>query len=176
VMRFDIKVWDDAAGLGPDGQPGFAFDDPTTLAVNEADDDQSLTPNDVSEIGWPGSDDGAFVDLGHNGFIYGGSDRSFYSRINCNVTQMPQYCMQNPNKPAGNWLYRFDTWNPQMDLDKSGGTPDAAPFRAPDAPAAWGNLSQRRPLKAIRITITFLDPTTQQLRDITLVASLRPHN
>jgi hypothetical protein len=36
----------------------------------------------------------------------------------------------------------------------------------------WQVVDNRRPLKAIRITIRFMDPTTQQMRTLTLVESL----
>jgi type II secretory pathway pseudopilin PulG len=172
VMRFDIKVWDDAAGLGPDGVPGFAANDTVGVPPNNfIDDDQNGTNNDASEIGWPGSDDGAFVDVGHQGFIFGGIDRAFYSR---NRLANNFYCPQNPNKslPADR-LYRFDTWHPTVNIDGAAGD-DQAPFRAPDVPPIGANPAIRRPLKAIQIKITFLDPTTQQLRDITAVHSLKP--
>lgn len=170
VMRFDIKVWDDAAGLGPDGQPGRAVDDPTTIGLLDHDDDQDGTFNNATEIGWPGSDDGAFVNLGHNGFIYGGVDVSFYSAT-VGKLQNNFYCPVNPNK-AGSRFYRYDTWNPDVNAD---GSPplDFAPFRAPDIPAIGVNPAQYRPLKAIQITITFFDQQTQQLRDVTLVQSLQ---
>jgi hypothetical protein len=164
-MRFDIKVWDDGASFGPDGQPGFANDDTSTLAVNEADDNQAGGTNmaDISgEIGWPGSDDGAFVDLGHNGFLPAGTDVSFYSR---NKLANSTYCPVNVNKLGTN-LYRFDTWCPAL--------ASPPPFRATNVPAVVGFNPRRRPLKAIQIKITFLDPTTQQLRDITAVHSLKP--
>lgn len=175
VMRFDIKVWDDGASFGPDGQPGFANDDTTTVAVNEADDNQAGGTNlaDIAgEIGWPGSDDGAFVDLGHNGFSPAGVDVSFYSRNRLNNNF---FCPPNPNK-AGTNLYRFDTWNVAVNYDGNAAVMDEPPFRAPNAPAVAGFNPRRRPLKAIQIKITFLDPTTQQLRDVTLVASLKPQN
>jgi hypothetical protein len=165
VMRFDIKVWDDGASFGPDGQPGFAANDTMIPPNNYADDNQNGTPNMadvVGEIGWPGSDDGAFVNLGHNGFAPTGTDVSFYSRNKLNNST---YCPGNINKPGTN-LYRFDTWCPAL--------ASPPPFRTPDVPAVPGFNPRRRPLKAIQITITFLDPTTQQLRDITAVHSLKP--
>lgn len=174
VMRFDIKVWDEGASFGPDGQPGFANDDTTTVGLNEADDNQNGIVNMANvaeitaEIGWPGSDDGAFVDLGHSGFRRAtdpaATDYSFYSR---NKLNNPTYCPPNPNKTGTN-LYRFDTWCPAIAAQP--------PFRATDVPAIPGFNVRRRPLKAIQIRITFLDPSTQQLRDVTVVSSLRPQN
>lgn len=175
VMRFDIKVWDDGASFGPDGVPGCAVDDPLGVPPRFADDNQNGITNGTgssadtqAEIGWPGSDDGAFVDLGHWGFRRPGepatTDYSFYSR---NKLTNTTYCPTNPNK-AGTNLYRFDTWCPAIAAQP--------PFRTPDVPAVPGFNPRRRPLKAIQIKITFLDPTTQQLRDVTLVSSLKPQN
>jgi prepilin-type N-terminal cleavage/methylation domain-containing protein len=171
VHRFDIKVFDDAASLGPDGGPGVANDNPATVGFDESDDDGDGTPNNASEIGWPNTDDGAFRDLGHLGMQFpltGGPDYSFYSMNKVNLAQTPPYCPSNPNK-VGTYLYRFDSWHPDVDLDRSGsGSPDPPPFRAPDVPTT----SAHRPLKAIQIRITFFDQTSQQLRDVTFVQSL----
>jgi prepilin-type N-terminal cleavage/methylation domain-containing protein len=41
-----------------------------------------------------------------------------------------------------------------------------------DGDLTWQVVDNRRPLKAIRITIRFMDPTTQQMRTLTLVESL----
>ncbi len=140
VHRFDVKVFDDAAGLGPDSQPGVAG----------VDDDGLNGIDDAGEIGWPGSDDGDFKDVGHSGFRFLAvpPDRSFYgaSKV-ANATY----------SPAGK--YRFDTWHPN-----AVGQP---PFRAPDTPLG------KRPLRALQIRITFFDQTSQQLRDVTLVQSLQ---
>lgn len=175
VLRFDIKVFDDAASLGADGKPGIGFlpgPDGIMYTTDDLpfDDDGINGPNDPGEIAWPGSDDGDFRDVGHSGFILGGNDVSFYSARNMAVSQRGSYAQQNPLKPTGaqpwqNLLYHFDTWN--QDLT---GEP---PFRAPEASVTtpWGNLN-RRVLRAIQIRITFLDPASQQTRDVTHVFSL----
>src|SRR5204863_93573 len=92
---------------------------------------------------------------------------------------------------------RFDTWNPKIDHDgDAAGLEDVPPFRpfnfGPDkAPGAKGvdddndgifdNISelgwpgtddQPEPLRAIQIKITFFDPASQQVREVTLVQSL----
>ena len=58
VLAFDIKVWDPAAGLGPDGAPGIAGVDDN--GINGTD--------DYGELGAYGSDDGDWRDIGHPGY------------------------------------------------------------------------------------------------------------
>lgn len=175
VVRFDVKVWDDAAAFGPDGQPGLAVDQAAGPGL--ADDDQNGITNrdgsgnvDLTEMGWPGSDDGAFVDLGHGG-AYG-----FYSAARLNTTQAPEYCPPHVTNPATRH-FRFDTWHPQADLNRDGTDDDQPPFRGamagPDGMLGTPD-DVPRPLKAIQLTIVFFDPASQQLRDFTLVQSLTP--
>ncbi len=57
VLKFDIKVFDPAASLGPDNRYGVAG----------VDDDNNGRLDDIAELGWPGSDDGDFRDIGHLG-------------------------------------------------------------------------------------------------------------
>ncbi|HEY3969227.1 MAG TPA: type II secretion system protein [Planctomycetaceae bacterium] len=57
VLKFDVKVFDPAATTGPDNAYGVAG----------VDDDNNGTFDDISELGWPGSDDGDFRDIGHLG-------------------------------------------------------------------------------------------------------------
>jgi prepilin-type N-terminal cleavage/methylation domain-containing protein len=82
VLKFDIKVFDPAASFGPDGKPGVAG----------VDDDNNGTIDDMSELGWAGSDDGAFVDLGHSG------TRGFYA--SSNTAQVFDFSPQVNNKQA----------------------------------------------------------------------------
>ncbi len=63
VIAFDIKVWDPAASMGADGQPGIGFDS----ANNPYDDDGINGANDCGELGAYGSDDGDWRDIGHAG-------------------------------------------------------------------------------------------------------------
>jgi type II secretory pathway pseudopilin PulG len=193
VQRFDIKVFDPLASLGPDG-----------FAGSDGDDNGAGGSNDLGELGWPGSDDGGFVDLGHNGFIFNGSDQSVFSSTPSgnstgnavNLGQSPSYRPSNPLKP-GTFLYRFDTWHPQVNLDATGATFDHPPFRCTtrgvdnqpgvagfdddgisgvddQGELGWpGSDDVRFPLRAIQIRITFFDQTSQQLRDVTFVQSLQ---
>lgn len=167
VLRFDVKVFDETATLGPDGAPGMAG----------VDDDLNLTVDDVSERGWPGSDDGDFFDLGH-GQDVAGQLGSYSARalstdpsIRAAVTG---YCQPHPNG-SGKRAYRFDTWNPTVNL-AAPFTPvvpyNPPPFRAPDITV--GGVLTRRPLRAIQIKITFYDTTSETTRDVTLVQSLTP--
>ncbi|MGQ0636256.1 MAG: PulJ/GspJ family protein [Planctomycetaceae bacterium] len=159
VHRFDIKVFDEAATYGPDRVPGFVGDDDVDAVI---DFDGTGNP-DPDELGWPGSDDGDFVDLGHPG-------RGFYSAAA--FVNSFGYWQNHPAylalaTPVNKPLYAFDTWNPNIDLDGNPGA-DLPPFSAPDLPAAGG----RRFLRAIQITITFFDTTSQTMRDVTFVQSV----
>ena len=132
VQRFDIKVWDEAAAPGPNG---------------------------IYENGADGTDDGEFVDVGHNGangFYNANSGVAFHKTPTGYLGEHPADSTRR--------LWRFDTWNPQVDMN-SDGSFDPPPFHAP-------GVAPHRPMKAIQIRITFFDPTSQQLRDVTLVQSL----
>lgn len=161
VLRFDIKLFDDAASAGPDGLPGVAgVDDNTPL--NGVD--------DQTELGWPGSDDGDFRDIGHNGAT------GIFSSGACNMTQGGgAYCNTHPTN--GSILWRFDTWHYDVNLDQTGGSGDPPPFAGPvDVPAGQPNAGYRRGVRAIQIRIAFIDPTSQQTREVTFVQSLAPTN
>lgn len=128
VLKFDIKVFDPAASVGPDGQPGVAGAD------DDGDGNFDVLPNgnpDLKELGWPGSDDGDFRDIGHLGAT------GFYSATPRNVpvtmiyNTFPPTGTYNMYPPAGSAYYaypntnysnpvtnrnRFDTWNPRLSL------------------------------------------------------------
>lgn len=140
VHAFDIKVWDPAANNGPDGQPGKAG----------VDDDANATTDDASERGWPGSDDGAFVDVGHTG------GTGFYNSGS------------NQNSTYGN---TFDTWHPNVDVPTTGASQDPPPFR-PTVITLSGGTTSRNPLRAIQIKIRFYDISSDSMREVTLVQSL----
>jgi prepilin-type N-terminal cleavage/methylation domain-containing protein len=119
VLKFDIKVWDPKASYGPDGLPGIAgFDD-----------DANGTVDDLTELGASGSDDGAFVDIGHGG-RYGCYNAASSANLNYSpgqVGSMPVLFTGGNNVapwtnaawPNGAPVYinRFDTWNPYLDLN-----------------------------------------------------------
>jgi type II secretory pathway pseudopilin PulG len=167
VHQFDIKLWDDGSWFGPDGVPGSVGDDNPNAANGT---------NDQSEVGWPGSDDGSFVDLGHNGFFpsmapfSGSTDVSFYSKNITNPTTTV-YCPPHPSGKAGVYQYRFDTWHPSFNITGNPGN-DAAPYRAPNPLSPTLGQPTTRPLRAIQIKIRFFDQTSQQLREVTFVQSL----
>lgn len=191
VLSFDIKVWDPAASLGPDGAPGIAgFDDD---GINGID--------DYGELGAFGSDDGDWKDVGHAGFTppnpapftkpplpqyqppYG-----FYCRARC---QNVYYSNAGATPPVN----RYDTWGPSVEIDGdlTNTVPDTPPYRpiyaGPDGrPGNVGDDSgpagedagelglagsdDFAPLTAIKITIRFYDVTSNQVRDISAVYSL----
>ena len=120
VLKFDIKVFDPAASVGPDGLPGVAL----------FDDDNNTIVDDISELGWPGSDDGDFRDIGHlgtNGF-YNFNPRNVpvtmrfagLTPLSTSTTGLTSYVYPNTYYsnplPAFN-MNRYDTWNPKLDLD-----------------------------------------------------------
>lgn len=95
VLSFDVKIWDEGAGNGPDGQPGFAgIDDDRDGTIDNPEERGAPVLPDLSaplrkDIGSL-SDDGDWVDLGHS------------------ITT-GYYCAANNSNPAyGN---RFDTWS-----------------------------------------------------------------
>jgi hypothetical protein len=144
--------------MGPDGAWGI-------LGI---DDDGVNGIDDPGERGWPGSDDGDFVDLGNAGAF------GFYSASALNaapsISGPTGFCAPHPAyaalpTPVTRPLFRFDTWHPLANID---GVPpnDPPPFRAPIAGTT------PRYLRAIQITITFFDTTTQTMRDVTFVQSV----
>jgi len=172
VHGFDIKVWDPAASAGPDGLPGVAnFDDDGINGVDDA-----------GELGAPGSDDGAFRDLGHRG------QTGFYRYVPAAQRLNNYYA----NSDTGH--NRYDSWAPNLDLDGDG-TYDAPPFRpiwiGPDRRPGKAHVDDDgingvddagelgfpgsddfAPLSAIQIKIRFYDPSTNQLRETTAIFSL----
>lgn len=193
VIAFDIKVWDPAASLGPDGQPGIGFD---TLG-NPYDDDHINGANDNGEIGAYGSDDGDWRDIGHPGLKIGTNYYGFYRKPldasgNPNAAALPNQYYSNPfGTPPTN---RYDTWGPGIDSDGTAGN-DLPPFQpiyaGPDGKPGKANYDDDNangiddagelgatgsddfaPLTAIKITIRFYDVTSNQVRDITGVYPL----
>ena len=165
VLSFDIKVWDPAASLGPDGAPGRAG----------VDDDGVNGIDDPGERGAWGSDDGDFVDLG-NAAPYG-----FFCAANCRNFYF------GPN--------RFDTWGPNVDVDgivlednppylPVWAGPDGRPGIAGlDDPGSAPGIDEGSemgtpgsddfmPLIAIKISVRIYDASTDQVRDATQVYSL----
>lgn len=167
VQSFDVKVWDAAASVGADNAPGVA-------GIN---DNGIGGVDDVSELGWPGSDDGAFVDVGHTGI-------GFYAQSN-NL---------NANYgPLGSNNRCFDTWHANL-----GGSLGRAPFRPAfaggdlqpglatvdddgqngvDDPGelGWPDTDDLPvPMKAIQIRIRYLDISSGLVREVTIVESLNP--
>lgn len=86
---------------------------------------------------------GIYVDIGGDGTSFADANRDNAS--------------YGPSGPSGNRV--FDTWHPAIDLDEDG-VDDDPPFI----------LSE--PLPAIRITIRFLDVSSNQLRNLTIDYSL----
>lgn len=172
VHGFDIKVWDPAASAGADGLPGKA----------NYDDDGINGIDDPGELGAPGSDDGAFRDLGHRGttghYRYlpvAGRPNNYYS-----------------NSDMG--FNRYDSWSPNIDLDGDG-KHDHPPFRpiwiGPDlkpgkahfdddgingiddaGELGWPGTDDFAPLHAVQIKVRFYDEVSRQLREATAVISL----
>jgi hypothetical protein len=165
VLAFDIKVWDPAASLGPDGAPGRAG----------IDDDDINGIDDPGERGACGSDDGDFVDLGH------AAPYGFFGAVNCRNFYF------GPN--------RFDTWGPNVDVNgivlednppylPVWAGPDGRPGTAgQDDPGSAPGIDEGSelgtpgsddfmPLAAIKITLRIYDPATDQVRDATQVYSL----
>lgn len=186
VQNFDVKIWDPGASVGPDGAYGIAG----------IDDDGVSGIDNPGELGWPGSDDGAWADIGHDGIGY------FSQANNHNIAYGPD----NPLLPAMaayNHPYRnrcFDTWHADL-----GGTLGLAPFRpalpgydgAPGranvdddnadgdndnttgaddaAELGWPN-SDDIPvsIKAIKIRIRYLDVSSGLIREISIIEQLTP--
>ena len=102
VLAFDIKVWDPAASLGPDNAPGIAGvdDDGINLGNN------ATGIDDNGEIGAFGSDDGAWVDIGHSGLQIGTNYFGFYKKPldntgSPNPLATPKSIFQQPVRNAG---------------------------------------------------------------------------
>jgi hypothetical protein len=141
VIAFDIKVWDPAASLGPDGAPGIAGYDDDGNGFQDSPAIPVATPRpynpaadapDPNEIGAYGSDDGDWRDIGHPGLKIGTNYFGFYRKPLDPATG-------NPNPAALNNAYysnpfgtpptnRYDTWGPAVDIDGIAGN-DNPPFR-----------------------------------------------
>ena len=146
VLKFDIKVFDPAASVGPDGGNGVAgFNDNGNF-------DSSGNPiiDDIAELGWPGSDDGDFRDIGHGGATgfynfnplgsNGGNvpmsmkfkQAAFPIILSSGLGAVPaddKYAYPNANYNYGNaaannissppfspFANRYDTWNPLVSM------------------------------------------------------------
>lgn len=109
VLSFDIKIWDDAAGNGPDQAPGFAgVDDDGDGSIDNNSEERggSVPASNLNERGAP-CDDGDWVDVGHSNW--------------------PGYYFKATSDPNGaNTAYgnRFDTWTAAQALS------DPAPYQA----------------------------------------------
>jgi hypothetical protein len=156
VLKFDIKVFDPAASFGPDGAPGVAgvdddgdgfIDSPAIPVGAPRPFNPATDPPDLKELGWPGSDDGDFRDIGHQGIT------GFYNATNVATGAYPRnvpvtmkyiglpaapanvatwtnlYTYPNPRyASAATNVNRFDTWNPLLDHDNDT-ISDCPPFR-----------------------------------------------
>ncbi len=172
VQGFDIKVWDPAASAGPDGRPGRA----------QVDDDGINGIDDAGELGAPGSDDGAFCDLGHQGTT------GHYRYVSAALRPNNYYSNSDNNQN------RYDSWSPNIDLDGDG-LNDHPPYRptwiGPDmrpgmanfdddgingvddaGELGWPGTDDFASLSAIQINVRFYDETSGQVREVTTVVSL----
>lgn len=178
VQSFDVKIWDPGASVGPDG--GFG--------VAGIDDDKQNGIDDAGELGWPGSDDGAWADVGHTGIGF------FTQANNLNPAYGPQAA---PNNRC------FDTWHP--DLAVPGLGTGKAPFRparvGPDGQPGRANYDDDNgdgdndtttgaddvaelgwpdtddlpiTVKAIQIRVRYLDLSTGLIRELTIIEQLTP--
>jgi prepilin-type N-terminal cleavage/methylation domain-containing protein len=177
VQCFDVKIWDPRGGPGPDGQPGVAG----------YDDDQNGNTDDISELSFANTDDGAWVDVGHTGAF------GYFSQAN----------NKNSNYgPLGAGNRCFDTWHPGLGSvgpPVSGVAPfrpalpgrDGSPGSAPDPgrghsgdddqdgvvdnieELGWPNTDDIPiALKAIKIRVQYRDTSTGLVRDITIIEPL----
>jgi type II secretory pathway component PulJ len=141
VHAFDVKVWDPKVAIysgavtdyGPDGAPG----------IRTVDDDADTTFDNNSEVGWPGSDDGTWMDLGHK--APSGSFRLTANR-NYGADGQPGAAGvdddgANGTDDAGEIGYtgtddygnRFDTWHPGISTT----TPYRIFIREPGSIGTW---------------------------------------
>lgn len=157
VHSFDIKVWDPAVSLGVDGQPGVAGVDDNGDGNPDYSDPPTNSILDTAELGWPGSDDGDWRDVGHsdaNGFYRSGANQ------NNSFGAFPV------GGTDGNC---YDTWHPTDDANFMPGS-GLAPYRPVLTHAVNGILPQ--PLTMIRIHIRYVDQKSDQMRDVIIVHSL----
>lgn len=183
VQNFDVKVWDQGASVGPDGQPGIA-------GIN---DDGINGVDDVGEMGSVGSDDGAFVDIGHTG-------NGFFSQLANGVgigNQNPAYGpLGDYSAPQTNRC--FDTWHPDLGaligyapfrpatagIDGGPGVagvddddPDGNPLTGIDDAAefGWPNTDDVPiSIKAIQIRVRYLDVSSGLVRELTIIEQVSP--
>jgi prepilin-type N-terminal cleavage/methylation domain-containing protein len=111
VHAFDIKVWDPAAALGLDLQPGIAGVDDDNDGI--VDRDANGLP-DWDEVGAPGSDDGAFVDLGHSQLTF-----DAVSGTSALLGQYAYYSDAAVDRPAGEPTYAVGTYPPTVNFPRN---------------------------------------------------------
>lgn len=179
VQSFDVKVWDPGASAGPDGQYGVA-------GIN---DDGQNGVDDAGELGWPGSDDGAFVDIGYGPATApnatAASGRGFY---------FARFNNKNSNfGPLTGGNRCFDTWNvgiasaanrapyrpalPGVDLQPGiAGVDDDGQNGVDDAgELGWPNSDDVPILiTAIQIRVRYLDIASGLVREVTIIENLTP--
>ena len=130
VIAFDIKVWDPAASMGPDGLPGIA----------NVNDDGINGTDDFGEIGAYGSDDGDWRDIGHPGFTPSTAAGALpipqppygFYRAYPTLTNPNQYYSDPTGALAmnnGRPTNRYDTWGPSVSISNTIGTTDSPPYR-----------------------------------------------
>lgn len=198
VHEFDVKVW--AVNFGANGVPGNPGDDDShayyldsTTGTNISAQDGVTNPAngsmvwDLHEAGWPGSDDRwGFFDLGYGRL---GSAQGVFARPEVNTVTTAM------SSTFGN---KFDTWHPSPLLANPPYRPvsygqDGAPGLVgvdDDGngliddlnEVGWPGTDDESPLMvggqykpaftAIQIRIRFLDPTSGQMRQLTLVENL----
>lgn len=175
VHEFDIKVWDDYEEKDLDG-------DGTVDPFEDFNGDGDFANDRLMQ----------FVDLGHtsrdtihNNGNGSGEFIGFYNNNelkNSAVTAPNVFSLgRQPNSVYGN---RYDTWHPyDDDQDPTTAPPQGYPAycpligpRTPVTPITnfglGNNIIPEIPLKAIQITIRYYDPTSDQVRQLTLVHSL----
>jgi hypothetical protein len=164
VQCFDVKIWDPLAGSGADAQPGIAF----------YDDDFDMTTDNNSELGALNSDDGGWVDIGHNGAV------GLFAQTN------------NRNSafgPLSGGNHCFDTWHPSIGSQApfrpaTSGSDSAPGIRNVDddgdgtidnfTELGWPNSDDIPiPVRAIQIRLRYRDNSSGLSRDITIVESLQ---
>ncbi|MES2790279.1 MAG: type II secretion system protein [Planctomycetota bacterium] len=183
VQSFDIKVWDPAASVGPDGQPGIAGVDDDN---SDGDNNPNTDADNPEELGWPGSDDGAWTDIGHAGQGF----YAFSQRRNINF---------GPSTTLNNRC--FDTWHPNLNstlgqapfrpalpgrdgkpgragVDDDNSDGDNDPTTGADdslGEYGWPNTDDVPILlKAIQIRVRYLDISTRLVREVTIIEYLTP--
>ncbi len=176
VHEFDIKVWDD-------------YDEIDLNRDNFLDPNEDFNGNETRDRVMD------FVDLGHNRTVNGEpvgyyNQQPFPNPVGGQLGWI--------NKQYGN---RYDTWHPfdQTPLNNADPPPFGNPPYRPLSPfngedrqpgtfedddlskglndpgeQGWLGSDDEVPLKAIQITIRFFDVTSDQMRQVTLIFSLKP--